>query len=1107
MSDSIAPKPRRPFAHFSPRLKQKSVWLLGLLIIIPVIILVSSLFIAFLLSQSTATGGVTLNQILRSPLLWAGVFLSLASAAVFAWLFIQAIIVPVINLANQVKKLASGDWSQKFPVQGNDELGLIGYSLNQLRNELGLMYRKIERQAMTQSASPEFGLAESGLISIPEEAPVGLESGLHQDLFFEPLEFDRPEESLLYAASQQISRASDEGEIYRIFEDTFSKVNYACAIFDIFPDMLRLVQIVDRQGRVSDKSLKGISIQSRNLQSLLQDKDVIVLDTQPAERELNDLYAFFEGRKCTSVAIYPQFLNLKAVRVVAIGSRKPTPLSALNLQPFSHLVQTLAATLQRLSEIRSLRNQMSAYESLASVSQSISSEFNLRALYQLVHEKVTAQIGKDISFSIAIYDNRKKQIHFPYHFEDNKVTFIDPFPLGEGLTSYLIQNKTSLLLPLKFQPDTLPTTYNTYQYMNAVSDVERDALRLGAKIVGKPAKSWLGVPLLFGGEVIGAMIVQDVDKEERFDEKHQVMLETIAPQIAIAIRNAQLVEDMTATLQAYDLEHTLLSALMENVPEKIYFKDIDGRYLRVSNSYLKEMGITSAADILGYTDEEILPGEAGHQRHQEDARVISSGIAQVGQMIQKTSDNGDLTWELTSRVPLSISGESASDQPYALLVISQDITDLKKAEALSNRQNQQLLTAAEIARDVAGSLEANQVLKNATDLIRERFGYYHASVFVVEPTRKFAILTEASGEIGNMMKTAGHRLAIGSRSLVGQAVARAQTVVSNNTRSNPDYYPNPLLPDTRAELVVPLKIGTKVLGALDVQADRTDAFKSEDIQTLEILADQLAMAMENANMFARAQENLARHRLLHQITTAISTSANITEAMERTVFSLRTTLGEERVAIYLADAQGKLNIHSASGYENLDLSKLNTRIGEGLIGFVAQQRHPLRINDTNMDPHFRLPHPDTRSALAVPILFSDEILGVLCLESDQVERFNENDQEIIGALGDSLGAIITNAQLVDQIRNQVDRQRTLFEITSKIRRSVDIETILRTSVTEISKAIGAKRASIQIAPPEPGRVDQPVPGTESPPAGQDHHLTTDDNPSHNNGHKPEEFVS
>ncbi|MFN7035165.1 MAG: GAF domain-containing protein, partial [Bellilinea sp.] len=454
--------------------------------------------------------------------------------------------------------------------------------------------------------------------------------------------------------------------------------------------------------------------------------------------------------------------------------------------------------------------------------------------------------------------------------------------------------------------------------------------------------------------------------------------------------------------------------------------------------------------------------------------------------------NSETLWELVSRVPLFSKADPANENPYALLVISQDITELKKTENLSNRQAQQLLTAAEIARDVASSLQAEQVLINATNLIRERFDYYHASVFLVDPTGKYAVLHEASGEIGQKMKAAGHRLAVGSRSLVGQAVARGETVVSNNTRLNPNYYPNPLLPDTRSELVVPLKTANRIIGALDVQSDRINAFQTEDIHTLEILADQLSMALENANLYARSQENLVKHRLLHQMTTAASTSANLSEAIQRTVYNLRTALGEERVAFYLADPDGNLVLHTAIGFEGLEINQFNIQTSQYLPAIAARDRYSVRVGHLMPDESLSTIHPETRSALAVPILFSDELLGVLSLESEQIERFDESDQEIIGALGDSLGAILTNARLVDQIRQQVERQRMLYEITSKIRRSVDIETILRTSVNEISRAVGARKAHIQINPIYQGL---PLESEDTPTSIPD---------QHNNGHHSED---
>lgn len=1080
--------PRKSSPSFSNRLRRKALLFLFIGISLPLLLSVASSLLAVSLLQP-----VTLEQegfviILSQPVFWAGLGVSILVALGLVWLFVQVFIIPVENLSNQAEKLANGDWSQKFVVQSKDEIGKLAYALNLLRNEMGRMYRKIERQAISQKTDSASGLVESGLeIALEDDSRENFSS----EFTFEPFEFDRQEENLLYTAAQKINKAGEEAQVNKILEETLSKTDYVTAIFDLYPNNLRLMNLIDRQVRLSDKSLKGTAIQIENPQALFTGRECIILEQKEEISELADLFAIFESRSCNSIAIFPLQVNQRVVRLLIIGSRKPTPLSAVNLQPYVHLSETVSTALEKIGQIRSLRSQMTAYETLTSLSQAISNEFNLQPLYQLLHQKISEQMGADLSFSIAIFDSAKQIIQFPYHFEDGKVTSIPPFPLGEGLTSYIIQNRKSLLLPLKFEPKDLPASWNAYKYMYAVSDVERDAMRLGAKIIGKPAKSWLGVPLMLGGEVLGALIVQDTQKEERFSEKDQILLETIAPQIAISIRNAQLVERMSSTLQAYDQEHTLLNALLENVPEKIYFKDQDGRYLRVSNSFIASLGHSSASEINGYTDEELIPGEAGSLRHLKDMQVISSGIPVIGEMVEYQAENGETLWELVSRVPLFSTTDHSNQTPYALLVISQDITELKKTENLSNRQAQQLLTAAEIARDVASSLQAEQVLINATNLIRERFGYYHASVFLVDPTGKYAVLHEASGEIGQKMKAAGHRLAVGSRSLVGQAVARAETVVSNNTRQNPNYYPNPLLPDTRAELVVPLKAANRVIGALDVQSDRINAFQTEDIHTLEILADQLSMALENASLYARAQENLVKHRLLHQITTAASTSANVSEAIQRTVSNLRTALGEERVAFYLADQQGNLFLHTAIGYEGLEINQFNIQNSRYLPAIAAREVRPIRLSHLPAGETSSTIHPETRSALAVPVLFSDELLGVLSLESEQTERFDENDQEIIGALGDSLGAILTNARLVDQIRQQVERQRMLYEITSKIRRSVDIESILRTSVSEISKAIGARKAHIQINPLQHGL----------PLESEDAQFQTP--VDHNNGHHPE----
>ena len=347
-------------------------------------------------------------------------------------------------------------------------------------------------------------------------------------------------------------------------------------------------------------------------------------------------------------------------------------------------------------------------------------------------------------------------------------------------------------------------------------------------------------------------------------------------------------------------------------------------------------------------------------------------------------------------------------------------------------------------------------------MIRDRFGFYHSSIFLLDPLNEFAILRKSTGEAGARMKAANHKLAVGSKSIVGQSTYLCKPVVVNDVTRDNTYYPNPLLPDTCSELAIPLIVGGKVLGALDVQSIRINSFLPEDIQILQILADQLAIAVFNGNLFAQAQENLAEHRLLHQITTAATSAISLDEALATTVSGMQTALGGDHVSVFFPNGNDDLIVRAAAGYKNIDLNTVHFKFGEGAIGLAALEKRPVLITNAITDSHYVAIDNDTRSQLAVPILYSDTLLGVLNIENTSPAAYDENDQEILGALGNSLGAIISNARLLEEIRKQVDRQRQLYEITSKLRRSADIHSILETSAIEISKVVRATRAHIEI---------------------------------------------
>ena len=154
-----------------------------------------------------------------------------------------------------------------------------------------------------------------------------------------------------------------------------------------------------------------------------------------------------------------------------------------------------------------------------------------------------------------------------------------------------------------------------------------------------------------------------------------------------------------------------------------------------------------------------------------------------------------------------------------------------------------------------------RLLANSVNLIRDRFGFYHASIFLLDRMGEFALLRESTGEVGAQMKERGHHLAVGSQSIVGQVLLRKKEWVVNNVQQEPLYFANPLLPETRSELAIPLIVGERILGVVDVQSRQENAFMENEVKILRILADQLAIAVWNSILFGQNQETLAQHRL------------------------------------------------------------------------------------------------------------------------------------------------------------------------------------------------------------------------------------------------------
>ncbi len=197
------------------------------------------------------------------------------------------------------------------------------------------------------------------------------------------------------------------------------------------------------------------------------------------------------------------------------------------------------------------------------------------------------------------------------------------------------------------------------------------------------------------------------------------------------------------------------------------------------------------------------------------------------------------------------------------------------------RRNQQLAAAAEVARITTSTLDLVALFTTSVEVIREKFNFYHASVFLVDHSTGMAVLQGSTGEAGRQLKASHHQLAIGSNSLVGLATHTRKPVVVQDVTNDPTHFKNPLLPDTQAEAVIPLLSGDVVVGALDVQSTFADAFTDSDVTLLITIADQLTVAIENARLYASAQKELEERKRAEQALQEIKDALEI-RVQERT---------------------------------------------------------------------------------------------------------------------------------------------------------------------------------------------------------------------------------
>jgi PAS domain S-box-containing protein len=318
--------------------------------------------------------------------------------------------------------------------------------------------------------------------------------------------------------------------------------------------------------------------------------------------------------------------------------------------------------------------------------------------------------------------------------------------------------------------------------------------------------------------------------------------------------------------------------------------------LTFCNNYLLELTGWTREEVLGKNWFEIFtPDEDWVQRS-----LITEGIErdnvplyQENYIVTRYGERRLIAW--SNSVLRDTEG-----RPIGITSIGEDVTEERQAAQVIAQRATQLATVAEISTTVSTLLEPQVMLQRVVDLTKERFGLYHAHIYLLDDKTDELVLAAGAGEVGRQMTAERRTISLrAEKSLVARAARRRQSDIVNDVTADPEFLPNPLLPDTRAELATPILLGDQVLGVLDVQANRPNAFSSEDADILTTLAAQIAVALQNARQYERARRSAEREALINAITERIQNATSIEEAMQVAVREVGRALGKTPATVRL----------------------------------------------------------------------------------------------------------------------------------------------------------------------------------------------------------------
>lgn len=404
--------------------------------------------------------------------------------------------------------------------------------------------------------------------------------------------------------------------------------------------------------------------------------------------------------------------------------------------------------------------------------------------------------------------------------------------------------------------------------------------------------------------------------------------------------------------------------------------------------------------------------------------------------------------------------------PLAIGIVARYFTTQLTTVATQSQRSARLLSAsADIGRSVSEMLDLQALLNRAAEIIRDRFAYYHVSIFLVDTHQKYANLTASTGEIGEKMLARSHRLPIDANSVVGRAAQALDVIVTRNAERDSGQSFNELLPDTRSEIGIPIVDNDGIVGVVDIQSRLPDAFTPTEIEALRVIANQLATAIRNARLFEDKESSIRENKRLF-----IEAETNLREIQR-----LNRQLTKDAWSDYLRGGR------RVDGVTLTDDAFRNTAQWTDEMLEASQRRRPMQVSE------------DGKQRIAVPIELRGEVVGAIELETNE-HRSDDDIVDMVRSVSQRLAVTLDNARLFEESNLATAQEAQISDIVSQYQAADSVDDLLRLTLEGLAETLGAEQASIRLGMLEALTDTEPDPATLfSAPTDEDIHNSNGNN--------------